>query len=256
MKNTELVDSLIKQIEDIPPLQEGERDAAQRRAEMIASNLFGNQSHYVEDIREISYWPGFYAEARQDKILAWNKGVKKLTNIAITMREQLEVFDFTAEVSEGQRSYSDDVFVVHGHDETMKEAVARTLNKLGLRPLILHEQPNKGRTIIEKISDYSGVGFSIVLLSPDDFGYKRNSTPDSAMLRARQNVVFELGFFLGKLGRSRVVALHLQEDNFEMPSDYDGVLFVPFDSPGRWQFDLAKELKAAGYIIDANQLIT
>ena len=75
------------------------------------------------------------------------------------------------------------------------------------------------------------------------------------MLRARQNVIFELGFFIGKLGRNRVLVLYQEEENFEMPSDYSGVLYTPYDSSGRWQFDLIKELKACGYDVDANKLL-
>lgn len=68
-------------------------------------------------------------------------------------------------------------------------------------------------------------------------------------------MVFELGYFLGKLGRERVIALYREDENFEMPSDYSGVLFVSYDSAGRWQFDLIKELKACGYDVDANRLL-
>src|SRR5207244_4374290 len=124
--------------------------------------------------------------------------------------------------------------------------------KLGLLPIILHEKPNQGRTVIEKFTDYSGVGFAVVLLSPDDVGKLRTAPAEDLRPRARQNVIFELGFFLGRLGRERVLALYAPTDNFELPSDYSGVLFVPFDSSGRWQFDLVRELKAADYDVDAN----
>ena len=150
----------------------------------------------------------------------------------------------------------DKVFIVHGHDQAMKEAVARTLDKLALDPVILHEQPSEGKTIIEKFTDYAEVGYAVVLLSPEDYAYERGSSPEDASLRARQNVIFELGYFIGRLGRDRVIAIHLQEELFEMPSDYSGVLFVPFDAADRWQFDLVRELKAAGYDVDANLLLT
>jgi len=150
---------------------------------------------------------------------------------------------------------SNDIFIVHGKDDEMKQSVARTLEKLGLSPIILHEQPNQGRTIIEKFSDYSQVSFAIVLLSPDDMGFLRGVSPENAKPRARQNVIFELGFFLGHLGRNRVLVLFRQERDFEMPSDYSGVLFIPYDSANRWQFDVVKELKANGHNIDANKLL-
>ena len=147
------------------------------------------------------------------------------------------------------------IFIIHGHDEAMKQTVARTLEKLGLTPVILHEQPNIGRTIIEKFTDYSDVSFAIALLSPDDIAYPKSANPKQAKSRARQNVILELGFFLGKLGRNRVVALFKQNDNFEMPSDYSGVLFVSYEENNRWQFDLLRELKACGYKVDANKLL-
>jgi predicted nucleotide-binding protein len=146
---------------------------------------------------------------------------------------------------------SKDIFVVHGHDHGAKEAVARFVEKLGLRPIVLHEKPNAGRTIIEKFSDYSEVAFAIVLLTPDDEGKPTNSEA-SLRPRARQNVILELGFFLGSLGRAHVCALHV--DGVEIPSDYQGVLFVPFDPAGQWKNELVREIKAAGIQIDANRI--
>src|SRR5574341_240364 len=102
---------------------------------------------------------------------------------------------------------STNIFVVHGHDEEMKQAVARTLSKLGLNPIILHEQPNMGKTIIEKFEKNADVQFAIVLLSPDDMAYSVNSTAQDAQPRARQNVILELGYFVGKLSREKVFTL-------------------------------------------------
>ena len=144
------------------------------------------------------------------------------------------------------------IFIVHGHNELMKVATARFVDQLGLEPVILHEQPNGGRTIIEKFIAHSDVGFAIVLLSADDKGGTVQSAPTAYKLRARQNVIFELGFFIGKLGRSHVVALH--NEDVEIPSDYSGVLFVPFDSAGVWRFQLAKEMRAAGIKVDLNKI--
>jgi predicted nucleotide-binding protein len=137
----------------------------------------------------------------------------------------------------------------------MKQEVARILEKIGFEPIILHEKPSEGRTIIEKLTDYSDVSFAIVLLSPDDLAYPKNKLAKEAKPRARQNVIFELGFFFGKLGRKHVLVLHQEESNFEMPSDYSGVLYVPYDNSKQWQSNLIKELKACGYDVDANKLL-
>lgn len=147
---------------------------------------------------------------------------------------------------------SSKVFIVHGHDEATREATARFIEKLGLTPVILHEQPSKGRTIIEKFEDYADVGFAIILLTPDDVGAACEN-PKDLLPRARQNVIFELGYFIGALGRERVVALYKKD--VEIPSDYQGVVFIPFDEPGSWKLPLAKELKTAGMDIDLNKVI-
>ncbi|MBI5684048.1 MAG: nucleotide-binding protein [Verrucomicrobia bacterium] len=144
------------------------------------------------------------------------------------------------------------VFVVHGHNDALKTAAARLLTKLQLEPIILHEQPNKSRTIIEKFLDYSDVAFALVLLTADDWGGLVNGPPESYNRRARQNVILELGFFIGRLGRERVVAIY--EAGVEIPSDYSGVLFIPFDSGGIWQYQAAKEMKAAGIKIDMSHI--
>ena len=144
------------------------------------------------------------------------------------------------------------VFVVHGHDGEAKEAAARCLEKLGLEAIILHEQPSGGRTIIEKFEDYADVAYAVVLLTPDDVGAAK-ADPGNLKARARQNVILELGFFLGRLGRGRVCALH--KGQVEIPSDYHGVLWVRMDADGAWQFNLAREMKAAGLAVDANRLL-
>ncbi len=147
-------------------------------------------------------------------------------------------------------SYGNDVFIVHGHNERVKLDVARFIERLSLNPLILHEQPNQGRTIIEKFEDYSNVGFAVVLLTGDDVGAPVSRKSDLKS-RARQNVILELGFFLGKLGREHVCALY--EKGVDIPTDYEGVLYIPLS--GDWKFLLAREIKAAGIKIDLNNAI-
>lgn len=146
---------------------------------------------------------------------------------------------------------SENIFIVHGHDERVKLEVANTINKLGLKPIILSEQPNHGQTIIEKFESYSNVGFSIVLLTADDLGRVKSVSEDC--YRTRQNVILEMGYFLGKLGRAKVFPLY--EPGVELPSDLHGILYVPLDVGGAWKMRLASELKAAGYNVDANNLL-
>ena len=155
-----------------------------------------------------------------------------------------------------KREHSSDtnrVFLVHGHNEAVREKVARYLERLNLVPIILHEQPNKGRTIIEKFTDYAGVAFAVVLLTADDIGGPKGSDPTQLVSRARPNVLFELGYFIGALGRENVCALY--EAGVEILSDYSGVLYIPIDSSDAWRFQLAREIKAAGLPIDLNNAI-
>jgi predicted nucleotide-binding protein len=144
------------------------------------------------------------------------------------------------------------VFVVHGHDEEAKQTVARFLEKLKLEPIILSERPNEGRTIIEKFEKNSEVGFAVVILTPDDMGYQKDC-PDQIRPRARQNVILELGYFVGRLTRSRVCALY--KGSVEMPSDFHGVIYLPMDEGSGWKLKLASELKQAKIEIDMNLAI-
>jgi predicted nucleotide-binding protein with TIR-like domain len=143
------------------------------------------------------------------------------------------------------------VFLVHGHAEEPKQIVAAFLRSLGLEVVILHEQPNQGRTIIEKLEEHSAVSFAVVLLTPDDVGAPVVQ-PDKSQKRARQNVIWELGFFVAKLGRKRVCTLYVE--GVELPSDYQGVLYVPYDDGAAWCWKLVTELSAAGIEVDSANL--
>ena len=157
----------------------------------------------------------------------------------------------TSNVTPNGQVTTRDVFVVHGRDEGAKETAARFLRQLELNPIVLHEQPNDGRTIIEKFEDYAQVGFAVALLTPDDkciVGDNEGKT----RFRARQNVIFELGYFIGKLGRSKTCALF--KGDLDMPSDYDGVLYIEMDDDGAWKQHLVREMKSAGIEIDANRM--
>lgn len=146
---------------------------------------------------------------------------------------------------------SKDIFIVHGHDVAAKHEVARFIEQLDLHPIILHEKPDKGRTLIEKVEHHAEVGFTIVLLTPDDIGYPKDN-PSEAKPRARQNVVLELGYFIGILGRARVCAL--LKGDIELPTDFAGVLYKAMDAKGAWKLELAGEVKAAGIDVDLNKL--
>lgn len=172
--------------------------------------------------------------------------------------EYLEIRLFDANAVQGRDGFSTpaimntlDVFIVHGHDEAPKQTVARFLERLGLNPVILHEQSNRGRTVIEKFEDHAEVQFAIVILTPDDVGRLATESESANKLRARQNVVFEMGYFLGRIGRSRVFPLKV--GTVDIPSDYAGVVYTEMDNRGAWKGELVRELKNAGFAVDANK---
>ncbi len=144
------------------------------------------------------------------------------------------------------------VFIVHGHDNEVKQEVARFVEKLEFEAIILHEQANKGNTIIEKIEENADVGFAIVLYTPCDIGRAAKTDEQSQKSRARQNVVFEHGYLIARLGRERVCALVKGE--VETPGDISGVVYIPKDDAGAWQMQITKDMKAAGCDVDLNKL--
>lgn len=144
------------------------------------------------------------------------------------------------------------VFVIHGRNDEPKQSVARFLEKIGLKPVILHEQPDSGQTIIEKFENYADVGFAVVLLTPDDVGSLRGEE-SNLKPRARQNVIFELGYFTSRLGRQRVHIL--TQGEVEIPTDYAGILYNQLDDSDGWKMRLITELKNVGFNVDANRAL-
>jgi predicted nucleotide-binding protein len=180
---------------------------------------------------------------------------RRLTGLRSIFR-RLELFSAPDGETPSQQRQAPDrgngVFLVHGQNNEAKQEVARFLERLNVGVTVLHEQADMGRTIIEKFEDHASVGYAIVLLTADDVGGRR-TTPNDLKPRARQNVILEMGYFLGALRRTHVCAL--LEDGVEVPSDLSGVLYVPLDSAGAWKLRLAKEMKAAGIAVDLNQAV-
>jgi predicted nucleotide-binding protein len=221
-----------------------------------------HQYHEIQKERLVIVGGGFgddpsdhEAEEQQNFADGIPRTVTMLESLIDTVKERTDaarpILGKMTEVR-GPLTASREVFIVHGHAEGPRESVARFVERLGLRPIILHEQTSEGRTIIEKIERHSGVGYVVVLLTGDDRGGLAGADPAGYRPRARQNVVLELGYFLGKLGRRHVCVLH--EPGVEIPSDYDGVVYVPLDS--EWQFRLAREMKATAFKdIDLNRAV-
>ena len=171
--------------------------------------------------------------------------ISKLESISIG-KQQTKVIE---PKSMDSKELSKDIFIVHGHDDLAINEVKVFLLEIGFNPIVLREQPNEGQTIIEKIEKYTNVGFGIVLYTPCDEGKAKEQA--EYRNRARQNVVFEHGYFCAKLGRNHVCAL--VKGDLEIPGDLGGVVYTPMSSD--WKFKVAKELRAAGYQFDANKLL-
>ncbi len=220
---------------------------------------FGRNSPNVSSVTDVGkygafpmgagegWWENHRAEILQTQ-LARLEGLVELLRTEQQLQGAGTVSGVLANAPKGHR-----IFLVHGHDEAAIQGVARFLETLDQEVILLREQPNRGRTIIEKFEDYSDVGFAVVLLTGDDHGGLATASNDELHPRARQNVILELGFFLGRLGRSRVCALFVE--GIEIPSDYSGVLYVKLDAEGGWRLQLAKELKAAGLPVDMNKAL-
>lgn len=182
------------------------------------------------------------------------KSLALLNSAVKSLKEQLDEVGASivaSEASQVPRQLMRSVFIVHGHDEGAREMVARFLERIGFKAVILHEQANRGRTVIEKVEANSEVGFAIVLLTPDDEGRKAGDSDFEP--RARQNVLLELGYFIGRLGRENVCAL--KRGNVEIPSDFAGIVWEDMDGSGGWRQGLGRELQAAGHEIDWNKVM-
>lgn len=192
-------------------------------------------------------------EDYKDRIYRRTKNLKNLINITDLLRQSETVVVPSNFIHTPSTSIAkDEVFIVHGHDEVAKIKTARFIERLGFKPIILHEQASSGKTVIEKIEVYSNVGFGIVLYTPCDIGGKDEKEP-ILRPRGRQNVVFEHGYLIGKIGRCNVCAL--VKGSIETPTDISGVVYISMDDSDAWHIQLAKELKKSGYNVDMNKAI-
>ncbi|EKO3409300.1 nucleotide-binding protein [Vibrio fluvialis] len=177
--------------------------------------------------------------------------IRALNNTLEALKEDV-YGELKEQKSESQSpAISNKVFVVHGHDNELKNDVERFIHEIGLEPIVLHRQVDGGATVIEKIEANSDVGYAFILLTPDEYAYtKDQQTLEESHrhieLRARPNVIFEFGYFVGKLGRNRVCCLH--KGDVVVPSDISGLVYKKVESSIETQaYAIIRELKAAGY---------
>ena len=221
------------------------------KTERFLINYFGKESYEVSHFNAVEFKFSMYAPGRTaaDYFQKCQNGLEECKGVFETYLHEMENEEQSPEkllISKNARSFQK-VFIVHGHDHALKQEVARIIEKQGIEAIILSEQANGGKTIIEKIEENSDVGAAICLFIGDDYGRAKDATSEN--LRARQNVVFEAGYFMGKLGRGNVILI--ASPDIEIPSDLQGVVYTNKDM---WQTDVLRELKAIGYNVDFNKL--
>lgn len=205
---------------------------------------FGEYNREVLNFDAITYCSRIPGQEENTRHCA--EGLEQAKAILITYFEDLEDNDQSSKTQNNALDFSK-VFIVHGHDGELKQSVARLIEKQNIEAIILSEQTNQGKTIIEKLEQNSNVGCAVCLFTGDDTG--KGTNDEVYHSRARQNVVFEAGLFMGKLGRDHVV--FLADSGIELPSDLNGIVYSSITS---WQIELLKELKKMGYPIDLNKL--
>lgn len=267
------IELLQKQISQIDILltkrhNDPELKAWRNFTEQVIIKTFGkpheNLNAYHSALHGGSWWMNMPEEAIQKNYVDNLHVIKKLLEGFI---EQIRSFSgITKSEKISDIPSSNKIFIVHGHDEKSKNELVLMLTRFGLEPIILHEKPSEGMTIIEKLEKHSDVGFAFILLTPDDAGCCKDELREISEIstiikasdqkyyedtfnpRARQNVVFEFGLFVGKLGRSRTCCLYTGD--VELPSDLSGIIYIPFQTTvNEKTLAIAKELKAVGYEI-------
>lgn len=209
--------------------EEARREAEDRNSDVIVVGFYFNDlKSAISKEKEIT-----------DDLVKYAKGTKK---------------QGVKKPNESEKATPTKVFIVHGRDDALIHEVQNFLYKLSLEGIVLNQHLNQGRTIIQKLLDLAlnpQVGFGIVLYTPDDLGQiSRELEQNSEMTaRARQNVIFEHGLLVGKLGMSKVIALKKSDQFLEMPNDLSGVIYEQYDSSGSWQYRIAREMKAQGTIL-------
>ncbi len=218
---------------------DGKFFAWQENVIRVLASIYGKDSIEYESFQKITFkitWAYAISQADNNKIKACALGLEKSIELLSSYVDDIE------ETNVITNDYSK-VFIVHGHDGEIKESVARLIEKQGIEAVILSEKTNNGKTIIEKLEKHSNVSGAICLFTSDDLGKEKSELRNKP--RARQNVVFEASYFMGKLGRSNVVII--ADEQVDMPSDLRGILYT---NKTDWKHNVLAELNEIGYSIN------
>ena len=215
----------------------------------LLSKLFNNPS-IAEEYAPLPYMSAGSPNASLNhKIDSYQRKICQAISSLRGICDQLELYDEPSNTP--QSNIGDKIFIVHGHHEAAKQKIARFIENQDLAAIILDEQPI-GHTIIDKFEEYADeTGFAIVLLTGDDIGAPKDQE-EKLQPRARQNVILEFGYFLAELGRKRIGVLY--EEGVELPSDIEGLEYIPLDNADGWKIKLAKGMRTAGFEVDLNKI--
>lgn len=216
-------------------------------AERFIIRKYGQDSFEYRKLKETKFWSSSYFSEDAINVKKCKEGLVATKMIFQSYLDEMNEGNKDMANSAERLKFHNKVFIVHGHNGELRESVARIVEKQGIEAIILAEKATPGKTIIEKFEMYSDVGGAICLFTADDMAREKDATGEAP--RARQNVVFETGFFMGKLGREHVVIL--ADSEVEMPSDLSGVVYT---NTTNWESDLLQNLKAMGYAVDFNKL--
>ena len=259
MDKISILEEISKEIIELQYEDSRGADKLYSRVNVIVEKFFDSKVKYINELYAIRYLlKGINCSTiGSDKEVRWQEGKEKLENLVNTLVYDVNI---SKQLTGGQIMSADDnqskcskVFIIHGHDDGAKNETARFVEKLGFEAVILHEQVDSGDTIIEKLGKHTDVGFAIVLYTECDIGGVIKSKPEEMKPRARQNVIFEHGLLIGKIGRPNVVAL--LKGNVEFPNDISGVVYKPMDTGGAWKYSIAREMIASGYNVDMSKVI-
>lgn len=251
-KKLQLIDKQVSEAKDGHP---EDFAAWKNQTEVVLRAIFGIGHPIYESFLKTRFSSQVISADRpSDGAVFREKGVKSVLALLGGAKLELQLMTeapTTANDGESDRSKAPAngrVFIVHGHDSSLKNETARFLRDLtGEDPVILHEQPDGGRSLIEKFeASAATTGYAVVLLTADDLGRAKGEPNDRP--RGRQNVVFEMGFFFGSLGRGNVAVIH--DEGVEEPGDVRGMLYVPRDDAGAWKMRIAREIDHAGIAVE------
>lgn len=240
--------SEIDELENKDSSSDSDFKAWKTDVQLCLSGLYGENSIQLKNFNNRTFSPMIFGGNTD-----WHKPYVR--GLETTKKEfERYIGDFEDESTNSnmkeKQSPNNKVFIVHGHDGELKEKVARRLEQQGIEAIILSEQANRGRTIIEKLEAYSDVHVAIILFTQDDIGRVKEEEKENEKYRARQNVVFEAGYFMGYLGRENIIMI--ADENVEIPGDLSVMVYTNRDN---WELEMLKELNAAGMKIDMNKLL-